>query len=911
MGSKTGLEIRVLGTPEFVRKGGAVSADTRKASALLAYLAVEGTTRRDRLAALFWPDSNDAQARATLRRTLSAIRSGMGDDAIESEREQIRLTHSVVTDVEEFDAALVGLKDHDHDENEVCAECVPDLRRALDLYRGDFLEGFSLRGAVEFDDWARTTAEAFRLRAERAHEQLATALAAAGDFRSAIETVNGWLALDPLREPAYRLLMLLYAWSGDRVGASEAYRRCVATLSDELDVPPLEETTELHQAILEEDLPPAPGQRRRIVARSSIPVRTKPGLIDREGELNRLTEALDDHGAVYRVSGEPWMGKTRLLEELIDRSDGSRLILRARGYRAESHLPYGVVSQLLTALVARDGWESLVSNAPGWTRGEAARIAPDLGDSDMTAAEDGLGETRLYDALTLLFSSAKALLVVDDAQWADPASSSILSYLINRIGATSVTLVLAHRNDESGELASVVLAASRTPSHLIELQPLTKEQIVGLAGSSEHASRLVTSTGGVPALIAEQLLSPLPDQPQPGIREFMQVRLGELDGLTRQVLNAAAVLSGTCTVEMLREVSGRSEDEVVGAVEQLVEGNLLVMDETAQLSFSLDAMEQILYQETSLVRRRLLHGRAAALLDARRGSDADALTAMAIARHYEQAGQDSPAAEWYARAGDLARSVFAMTEALDAYRRAIALGHSDGSGLRISIGNVYLFQGLFSAALTEFETAAAGSEGAQRALALHGSGESLRRLGRIDSALEYFADARTDHPNPVSLHCDWALALLRSGNQRMAREHADRAVVAAEKGPSADRSRALCVLGIVSGRRREARDSLQRALETAGDDPILRMAALNALAYSYASTGEDEEALQLVEEALRIADAIGDRHRGAALHNHLADLHHRAGRTELAEASLTRAVALFSEIEPGSWEPEVWLLTRW
>jgi Flp pilus assembly protein TadD len=89
------------------------------------------------------------------------------------------------------------------------------------------------------------------------------------------------------------------------------------------------------------------------------------------------------------------------------------------------------------------------------------------------------------------------------------------------------------------------------------------------------------------------------------------------------------------------------------------------------------------------------------------------------------------------------------------------------------------------------------------------------------------------------------------------------------------------------------------------------MAALNALGHLQAQEGDQEEALHSVREALEIATRIGDRHRQAALHNHLSDLHHRAGRKEEAERSLTEAVKLFAEVEPGAWEPEVWLLSRW
>ncbi len=100
--------------------------------------------------------------------------------------------------------------------------------------------------------------------------------AAQGDYGQAVIAVGRWIALDELHEPAHRLAMLLHAWAGDRAGAIQAYRDCVAALDRELGVPPLEETTELYEAILDEDLPPAPGVRRsRASSRRRAPERSK------------------------------------------------------------------------------------------------------------------------------------------------------------------------------------------------------------------------------------------------------------------------------------------------------------------------------------------------------------------------------------------------------------------------------------------------------------------------------------------------------------------------------------------------------------------------------------------------------------------------------------------------------------
>lgn len=913
MEERAKLEVALLGAPTFEVDGHPVAADTRKASALLAYLAVEGPTRRDTLAALLWPDSADSQARATLRRTLSAVRSAMGPDVVDSDRQQVRLSDLVQTDIAGLRDSLVVPESHDHGEADVCRNCIPALTRATELYRGDFLEGFSLRGAPEFEDWARTTAESYRLACETAYEKLATAYAADGDFRSAIEAVNGWLELDPLREPAYRQLMLLHAWAGDRVGATEAYRRCVATMDRELGVAPLEETSELHEAILEEDLPPAPGPRRRVVAKTDTPRELPGDLIDREEALETLTSVVTDltGGKIIRIVGDAWMGKTRLLEELTSQAQRHRRqVTSARGFRAERQLPYGVLSQLLSGLVEHEDWDSIVASVPDWALREAGRIHPAIGTPPSGGGGDPFGETRLYDAVLTVLSAKPLLILVDDVQWIDAASASIVAYLAHRIEPLASSLVIAHRPDDSAPLETVLDAVQGGHHQDLTLAPLTSDQLIGLVSDEDEAVRMVSRTGGIPALVAEAVANSDSEE-IPGVRRFMEARLLELDDLTHQILAAAAVLSGTCTLDLLRETCGRSEEEVTTAVEALVAKRILGLESGGGFGFALDSLENLVYEETNLVRRRILHRRAALALQSSPRSSSDPVLAMSIARHHQQAGEEDMAAERYVIAGDLAQDVFASDEAIDAYRSAIALGYPDLHRVHLQLGEALLFKGLFTKALAEFQKAAARSRGSARALAEHRIGEANRRLGRVEAAVDHFELAQPDHPDPVALHCDWALAAVRAGDLKGAREQADRAVVAADKTDSRGRSRALAVLGMVSGHKAEARSALIESLDLAGTDRILRMAALNALGYSYAQSGEERVARGYLEEALAIAQEIGDRHREAALWNHLADLHHRAGRTEDAEKSLTEAVKLFVEVEPGSWEPEVWLLTQW
>jgi len=248
------LALFLLGSPRFERDGEPVQVDRRKAVALLAYLAVTGRSHsRDALATLFWPEGDQSQARAGLRRALAALKKALSEGWLDVDRETVSLSRDaeVWLDVDEFQDRLAECRTHGHPPEEVCPACLPLLAEAAVLYRDDFLAGFTLRDSPGFDDWQFFQAQGLRDQLASALERLARGHSAQGEFEPAVAYARRWLALDPLHEPAHRCLMQLYAQSGQRAAALRQYAECERLLQEELGVPPEEETAQLFQAIKE------------------------------------------------------------------------------------------------------------------------------------------------------------------------------------------------------------------------------------------------------------------------------------------------------------------------------------------------------------------------------------------------------------------------------------------------------------------------------------------------------------------------------------------------------------------------------------------------------------------------------------------------------------------------------------
>jgi predicted ATPase len=125
-----------------------------------------------------------------------------------------------------------------------------DLREAVNLYRGDFIEGLVIADTPPFEEWQNQQAAYYRRQFEQTLERLVGALEKIGAFQEALEAAERWLSLDRLNEAAYRAIMRQMAGLGDRSGVARVYQSCVQILKDELGVAPQVDTEELYQTIL-------------------------------------------------------------------------------------------------------------------------------------------------------------------------------------------------------------------------------------------------------------------------------------------------------------------------------------------------------------------------------------------------------------------------------------------------------------------------------------------------------------------------------------------------------------------------------------------------------------------------------------------------------------------------------------
>ncbi|HET6658501.1 MAG TPA: BTAD domain-containing putative transcriptional regulator, partial [Rubrobacter sp.] len=426
------LSFRLLGPPEVSLRGRPLRFGIKKQLALLCYLAAEGGRRpRRELAELLWPGSEERHARGDLRSVLSKLRKTVREESARDgqvgEADFLLIDGDVLgveptrveLDTEALEAAVsLARRETSPATSSASAgrrELIGRLRGALRLYRGEFMEGFSIEDAAQFELWVEGERTKWRALFGELCERLSRLEAEEGLIAEAIATARLWARRAPLEETAYRRLMELLSSVGESERAILAYEGFENTLGRELGMEPSPPLQELCASLREEV-----GQRASLgvtLARASegAPATTSPPsglevpLVGRQEEFGALASeyqaASTGQMRLVAILGEAGIGKTRLAKEFL-------LWARARkadvleGWASEgTGLPYGPLVAAIRPRMERErAPDDLLENV--WLS-ELSRLLPELKERypDLPSPTSGGGETAqgtLFEAIAKL-----------------------------------------------------------------------------------------------------------------------------------------------------------------------------------------------------------------------------------------------------------------------------------------------------------------------------------------------------------------------------------------------------------------------------------------------------------------------------------------------------------------------------
>jgi len=594
------LALHCLGPPSVRVDGGEPPPDVlwRKHLALLTYLALspDGTRSRSHLLGLLWAESPEDKARRSLNEAVRRLRSALGTERLLTRGDALQLNASgLEVDARQFETLRAD-----------------GQLRALELLRGEFLEGFHVDDAPVFEDWmdvqrAQIREAATGLLVARAEEQLAV-----NRYVEARALARRALALDPFSEPALALGMRSAALEGDATGALALYHDVAQRLKREIGETPGAALSAL-AARIRAGTWQRPGMRHP-------PPDIEPPLIGRREAHAQLFARLDrqprEGPACLVIAGDPGSGRTRLLDACAERlALAGALVATARILEGDHDAPWSTLRVLMRAGLLE---------APGLPATDhvglrlLAGIVPEL--AERVAPLEAKDVAQVSDALASLLGAVAeqqpVALLVDDAQWADGATLAALRAAWARAREAPLTLVLTLDAGAvaAPELQALTGAVSREiPGTVVRLEPLASDEIAALveamapwcSGADERhrlARRVALESGGSPFLAvtllrelghaAQQHQAPPLEWPRRGstydsslpvtipeaLRSTLVARVARLDEDSLAVVRTASIAGEIPDLPLVSEVSGLPQDRVEAALDRLERERFVVFD---------------------------------------------------------------------------------------------------------------------------------------------------------------------------------------------------------------------------------------------------------------------------------------------------------------------------------------------
>lgn len=677
-------------------------------------------------------------------------------------------------------------------ESDIAHNSIDALQAAIALYRGDFLDGFYVRGAPEFESWVLAQQARLRELAIQALHTLATHFAGQGgdDRVVAIDYTARLLRLDPWREEAHRHMMRLLATTGQRGMALAQYEKCRQILAEELGIEPEAETTQLFEQIRHghldhgADVPrhqkesdptplPDPVLPDFLKLAEITPPIARPPFVARKNELRQLEKLLEKtlggQGRVAFVIGDPGSGKSALTAEFTQRAltQEANLITvvgncNAYGGIGDPYLPFREILSLLTgdiearwrtgalsselairlwrlmpqsiqavvnvgpalldtfvpASTLKECATLLAADSPAWQTELEAFLTRKESETDYSKVD----QTGLFEMVTQLLQSLAQqnplVLIIDDLQWADAGSISLLFHLGRRLTGHRILVVGTYRPTD----ISLGGDGQRHPLEPVinEFQRLFGDKSVDLRQSKgrqfvEHIlaveknrlrpafkESLHELTHGH-ALFTIEILRGMRErgdliQDEQGrwiegttidweklptrIEGVIAEHIARLPAPLQTTLKIASVEGEFFTAEVAARVQGIGEAEIIRQLSNdLGRKHRLVRSQRSErlgnrrlyhYRFQHILFQKYLYNGLDEVERAYLHEMVASELEQLYAGRTDEIAGQ-LARHFQNAEIPQKALDYWRQAGDRAARLHANTETIGHYRQALSL----------------------------------------------------------------------------------------------------------------------------------------------------------------------------------------------------------------------------------------------
>ncbi len=648
------ITVNLFGTPGVFKNGEKIYFPYRKAEALFYYLLVQNQGTREELVSLFWGESNEEVAKKNLRNAMYKTRKALGLEIIHSPKKSMVMINQEV----EIESDIQAVQKQ------------PD--KILEVYRGEFLKGFYVKGEEGFAQWVDQQQGFYRnLYIEKSYEKIDEAIIN-GNYIQGEKDCKKVIREDEFDERGHRKLMEVYQSLGLSSKALEVYQKLQQCLYEELGIEPDQKTKAIYQEILQTD-------RKKTV--SEFQEERNP-FFGRKEELLRGKRLLKDpemHQGknVLIIQGEAGIGKTSLKEKLLKETHReNRTVLSANCYDAEENYilkPWNAIISKLLPILRKEKihlpkpWSTVTASAFPHFALEDDKLQRDFYGKGKL--QDQLLEEAIVEIFLRVLNSRDVLLVFEDLQWMDEKSLRLLENLLLKIDSGKLQFLGTLRNGENRNVKFFLSRISKESRlEKIALKRFTKEEtlsfmkayedfyksqpkkdskVPSLGESGKVKREIYRETEGNPFFIVEYLHALKNHQDMgeftPKIEDLLKTRFRSLSKKEEEVADMASIFFDKVNFEGLKNLTGWDELELINHLEALAREGILEEDEdeeSIQYQFTHQKLREFCYLRQGKGKRKILHTRIAKNLEKQLSHGIqDLLLYSKLIYHFYRAGE--------------------------------------------------------------------------------------------------------------------------------------------------------------------------------------------------------------------------------------------------------------------------------
>ncbi len=582
----------IFGIPSIKKGNAEVSFPYKKAKAIFFYLLVNNHSTRDELASLFWDELSDSLAKKNLRNALYQIRSILGDDILlSSEKSLVVLNTDIIT----------------YTNPEALSE--PEI--FIKAYKGEFLQGFSIKNAPLFEQWYTQAKQQYKekyiqnlyisINEEKTKPEI--------NWNKIIKYAKLLTEVDDFDERAYQILLEGYKNTKAYSQAIESYNKLKSTLERELGIEPDEATTAIFNDVLD-----AMNEKRQTTVSDFSEFFGKYSQL-RLLEQNQEEFMLDKPPTSFVILGEAGIGKSNLISNFLNRLDNKTvLIFKSKCIKTQKNHPFSYFKNLLVneigdkALI--NSWNEHLKNIISMMEGNEESILD-------------LMESFFWDSFVAMFknSNSKIILYIEDIHNMDEKSRNLLEYLLTNnistymIGSSSIKdknmiskQFLALIENEKLEFISLsrwdyskvkLFISQQLPKHM-QTEALFDDVYFETQGNFLFIKYYVAAvlSGKDPKRISSDMVF------------YFEERLNDLSNPAQDVAKLISFFFEDTSFEMINSLSDIKEGKLIDVIQELTDKDILkesIQNDSIRFSFTHPKLRQYIYESQTEIKRRFIH----------------------------------------------------------------------------------------------------------------------------------------------------------------------------------------------------------------------------------------------------------------------------------------------------------------